>query len=580
MSLNVRFDDFKENTGFRLLDPIKTIETSKLECVSEIFEEVQELIVQNQYYCAGFVSYEAAPALDPSLRVMVSDSSIPLVWFTFFENFEECHLVESTETFPFLNWELTTNRTSYENKFFQAKELIELGHTYQINLTSCYETSQLFDPYSLYKLLATNQDGRLNCFIETDTFAIASASPELFFKLQDNKIICQPMKGTIERGRFLVEDNQRFNDLRHSAKDISENLMIVDLIRNDVGKIAQIGSVAVRDAFHIEPLKTLWQMTSVVEGRITYQLKLFEIFQALFPCGSITGVPKKSAMDIIYDLEDQGRGLYCGAIGFISPSNSPLETKFSVAIRTAVTDKISGRSYYGSGGGITDGSEVTQEYNELRSKSKILEQPELPDGLFETFRFEPSLGFKNIDRHLARLAFSMQYFRFQPLPTDILDRLEEMSKSWSNTMRIRLEVSKSGEVTVTNNFLSSVTSYPNVAVDTNPILSTNILNFHKITDRSMFDDRAKIFSQFDDVILINEKDEITQSLIANVAVKLEGKWFTPPISCGLLPGIERQRLIEKKTLFERIIKVDELKTSSEIALVSSLRGWRKATLFI
>jgi para-aminobenzoate synthetase/4-amino-4-deoxychorismate lyase len=574
--IKVRFDDYLSKSAYGFINPVEVLETYDLESVKSIFNKVQDYIDHDEFYIAGFISYEAATAFDTSLQTQRSSSSIPLVWLTVFEQVENLEfLTKNTET-PILNWELNITEEEYLESFNYVQNQITQGNTYQVNLTSLYKSNDITDSFVLYRDLVFEQRGSYNSYVDTDKFSIISVSPELFFSLKDKNLTTKPMKGTIQRGRTLREDTRNYNLLNNSAKDKSENLMIVDLIRNDLGRIAKYGTVKTPDTFSVQRLKTLWQMTSEITCELNSEMGLFEIFQALFPCGSVTGAPKASTMKIIKDTEPEGRGLYCGAIGYIVPKDSPMESRFSVAIRTVVLDKKTNSAYYGSGGAITFDSDMKSEFAELKAKSNILLPKNMPSGLFETMRFELSKGIIHLERHLKRLMYSLEYFGIDFKESAIRDSIDQYCCEMKETMRIRLDVDRYGKHKMNAQKFNDTDEVRKVILHDEPIYSNNIFNFHKVADRSLFENIKRHWQSYNDVILYNERGHVTQSLMANVVVLLNDNWVTPPIECGLLPGIYREVLLERGDIIEGIITVEDFFTAEAIALINSLRGWKRA----
>ncbi|MCU1606397.1 MAG: pab, partial [Modestobacter sp.] len=431
----------------------------------------------------------------------------------------------------------------------------------------------------LYGELVAAQRGAYNAYLDLGRHVVASASPELFFEWCGDHIRTRPMKGTAARGRGAEDDLEQARRLRTSPKEQAENLMIVDLLRNDLSKIARLGSVEVPSLFVLERYPTLWQMTSEVTARTAPEVGLVDVFRALFPCGSVTGAPKRSTMQLIRDLEPGPRGVYCGAIGLLAPPGAPFRARFSVAIRTVVVDRRSGSALYGAGGGITWDSDPTAERAELLTKAAVLTGPHPEHELLETLGHSPGHGFRNLDRHLARLAASAAYFGF---PCD-LDRartaLESAVEHRPEPARVRLRLDRSGSVAVDVGPHPALSGRPvGLALDRRPIDSTSVWHLHKTTRREAYVSRAARHPEVDDVLLVNERGEVTESCIANLAVRIDQRWWTPPTASGCLPGVERGRLLELGLLDERILTVADLHRAEELAVVSSLRGWRPAVL--
>ncbi|CAG7625405.1 aminodeoxychorismate synthase component I [Paenibacillus allorhizosphaerae] len=346
--------------------PIAVYCTYDLSEVQSIFDKVQEAINAN-YFVAGYISYEAASAFSHHYRVK-EGTHLPLVWFAVFENPASSHELKESH-YQLSRWKSTTSRQQYNQAMKRIKRFISNGETYQVNYTVRLKSSFQGDPYTFYQYLRSVQKASYCAYLHLGQYSILSASPELFFHWDGDNITTKPMKGTSRRGETGEEDRRLEQSLFLSEKDRAENVMIVDLLRNDLSKIAKVGTVKVPALFEIETYPTLFQMTSTVKAITKEGLCLYDIFEALFPCGSITGAPKIRTTAIISDLEQSPREVYCGAIGLIEPGNI---ATFNVAIRTVIVDSVSGTAEYGVGGGITWGSSDTDEYNEVLTKAKVV----------------------------------------------------------------------------------------------------------------------------------------------------------------------------------------------------------------
>jgi para-aminobenzoate synthetase/4-amino-4-deoxychorismate lyase len=430
-----------------------------------------------------------------------------------------------------------------------------------------------------------------HAFIDTTDWTVICGSPELFFELSNGEITTRPMKGTSRRGRWSDEDVLLAERLKRSPKERAENVMVVDMVRNDIGRIAEVGSVEVPSMFDLEVHPSLWQMTSTVTGSCRDEVTVADAFAALFPSASVTGAPKVAAMSLIAELEDAPRGVYCGALGLLrpsansGPSEAKVDARFAVAIRTAVIDKRGSVVEYGAGGGITEGSDPAREWAEVVMKANAVvaaEPPAAIHGLIETMGFRPHAGggaIRNLDLHLARLRGSATYFGI-PEPSDLEQNLAAALKGAADPLRVRLEVTCQGMCTATTAPLETSPSeaVQRMCIDLAPVDSSDTLLFHKTMDRRTYDVRAARHPSAHDVVLINERGEITETTRANLAVLLEGSWWTPPLSSGLLPGIERARLLASGSLMERVLSVEDLRVAEAVATMSSLRGWRSAVV--
>jgi para-aminobenzoate synthetase/4-amino-4-deoxychorismate lyase len=391
-------------------------------------------------------------------------------------------------------------------------------------------------------------------------------------------VTCRPMKGTVKRGRWLADDQEHATWLQGSTKNRAENVMIVDMIRNDLGRLAEIGSVQVPELFIAERYRTLWQMTSSVRAKINTSFS--ELLKAIFPCASITGAPKVSTMQIIAELENTPRQLYTGAIGYLAPHR---QAQFSVAIRTLVVEKSSGQAEYGVGGGIVWDSTSRDEYAEALLKARVLTEKHPEFSLLETLRWEPGLngGYTLLNEHLRRMEESATYFAFPYETAKIEAYLEKTAKELKpGPQRVRLLMDRNGELT---HQCFSLSENPpagplRLSLAKTAIDSRDVFLYHKTTRRETYDQARHEQSECDDVLLFNERGELTESTIANLVVELMGKLVTPPLTCGLLPGTMRTALLAKGKIEESIIMRADLQHCTRIFLINSVRGWMDAEL--
>ena len=585
--IEARFDDLTgAEPSFRLVEPVGVLEATRAEEVPAVLDAA-ELAAARGLWVAGMVTYEAAPGLDPSLRVRSPGAGdpfgeLPLAWFAMFEGRQETTLPEPpSEGTPLAAWQPSVDRGAYDAAIARIHARIAAGDTYQVNHTLRLRARIDGDARGLYRDLCYAQHGRYAGYLDLGRFRVLSASPELFFRIDDGRIVTRPMKGTAPRGRWLAEDEAVAAALIGSAKERAENAMIVDLLRNDLGRVARKGSVTWADVFEAERYDTVWQLTSTVAADLDPGTTLVEVFRALFPSGSVTGAPKASTMDIVAQLEDSPRGVYCGAIGFLAPGGHPgPRARFSVAIRTVVHDAETGLAGYGVGGGITWDSAAAAEYDEILAKARVLTARRPPFRLLETLMHDPATGYRRLHQHLARLRDSAAYFGFAlnagPV-TAALDR--EASRFPDKAARVRLLVDRRGRVETGAAPLPPSPEPVRLAIDReHPVDPSDVSLFHKTTLRSRYEDAAARFPDADDVVLVGPSAEVTETTVANLAVKLEGRWWTPPVEAGLLPGCERAALLDEGKLAERRISIEDLERAREVAVLSSVRPWRRAIL--
>lgn len=554
----------KDDEWLSFEHPQKIITTQNINEVRKALENVEALVNDKKWHAVGFVSYEAAGAFDSALQTFESNN-FPLIWFGLYDSPTSLNSLTGLKSLSDQSWKPNIDKKTYNNAIKKIKYYIANGKTYQVNYTMRLISDFEIDSFSLFTHLAQTQN-KYAAFIETDDFAICSASPELFFELNGETIFSKPMKGTAKRGRTTKEDIENLNWLHASEKNRAENVMIVDMLRNDLGKIAQSGSVHVPELFTIEKYPTLFQMTSTVEAKTNASVA--KIFSALFPCASITGAPKVSTMKIIHELETSPRKIYTGSIGYISPNR---QARFNVAIRTALIDKKNKTAEYGVGGGIVWDSEDKDEFEEALLKAKVLTNPPQPDfSLFETILWTKDEGYFLLDKHIARLKDSAGYFDFAFLEEKIANQLSVISYQLS-VARVKIILDKNGNLTSEVKDFDLQEKVFKVCLASEPVNSNDVFLFHKTTHREVYE--KSIQKGFDDVLLFNEKDELTEFTIGNLVVEQNGEFFTPPITCGLLAGTFREHLLETGKIKEKIIHRHELSSVSKIYLINSVRKW-------
>lgn len=536
--------------------------------VMPLLEEV-ERAAQGGLHAVGFVSYEAAAAFDPACRTH-DPSGLPLAWFALFRSCADLSrddtVIEAPEA-----WKPSMNRAEYIEAIGRIRKYLNDGDTYQVNYSFRLRTEFSGDPWELFQGVSQGRGVGYPAFLETRDFAICSASPELFFSLDDGELMSRPMKGTADRGLTAEQDEANRLDLARSEKNRAENVMIVDMVRNDMGRVALPGTVRVERLFDIEKYPTVFQMTSTVRSRT--DVPVSEVFRALFPCASITGAPKIRTMEIIRELETAPRGVYTGAIGHISPDG---HAAFNVAIRTVAIDKRTTTAEYGVGGGIVWDSDAAAEYEECRLKAGVLAPQPGAFELLETILWEGEDGYFLLDRHLERLEASARYFDY---PVDVRD-VREMFATTAEEMgtgrwRVRLKVDAAGCATLEKTPIPEKRGgVPwKVGLATDAVRVRDRFLYHKTTNRRVYERARERGRDYDDVLLWNEAGEVTESTIANVVVELDGVRWTPPVACGLLAGVFRGWLLDRGEVRERVIQLDDLHRATAVFLVNSVRKW-------
>jgi para-aminobenzoate synthetase / 4-amino-4-deoxychorismate lyase len=554
--------------------PLRIFATSSHQEVAPLLAEVEAAVANGEGIAAGWVSYEAAPAFDAHLTVKPA-GGVPLLWFGLFAESAPVTLPEALDEIVAREWTADVDEAGHAAAVRRILDYIREGDTYQVNCT--YRQHAVFngDPWRAFLRLVAAQRETYGAFIDTGRHVVCSASPELYFRLDGERIVSKPMKGTAARGLTLAEDRDQARNLRASEKERAENLMIVDMVRNDFGRLADTGSVKVPHLFTVEKYPTLWTMTSTVEARTDASLS--RIFAETFPPASITGAPKRRTMEIIAELERSPRGVYTGAVGFIAPNRV---AQFNVAIRTLVLDRENNEVEYGVGSGIVWDSVPAREWQECATKTRILRSSITPFDLLETLKWTPEEGYALLERHLSRLMDSAEYFDVPVHVANIRKALVEAAQGFHGTaQRIRLLVDHSANIRVEAKPLDlSPQPAMRLALAGEPVDSNNRFLYHKTTHRDHYDAARASRPGFDDVVLWNERGEVCETTIANLAIEIDGKWVTPPVSSGLLPGTLRAEMLARGELMERVVTVDELKGVANIRLFNSVRGEFQAQL--
>jgi len=559
----------------RFADPQRVIVADQPAQVLDALREV-EAAVGEGWFAAGLLSFEASPAFDEAY-VTHQPGPLPVLWFGLYREPQILtHLPVVERGFDIPCWQPSVNEAAYHAAIARIKEYIAAGDTYQVNYTLRMRSDFTGDPWALFTALHRAQRGSYSAYLDLDRHVICSATPELFFRLSGEEIVTRPMKGTAPRGLCWPDDEAQARDLRASEKNRAENVMIVDMIRNDLGRIARTGTVKVRSLFDIERYPTLLQMTSTVAAETAAPVS--EIIRALFPCASITGAPKVRTMEIIKELEDSPRGIYTGGIGWWAPGR---QAQFNVAIRTVHIDRDAGRVEYGTGGGIVWDSVDRDEYRECEVKARVL-YAESPDfRLLETLLWIPGHGYFLLDRHLRRLADSARYFGFRVNVDDIRAQLAAAASALpAQRHRVRLLVDEEGEAHIETYPLAR--AFPRrpwkVALASSPVDSRDRFLYHKTTHRAVYDAARAEHPDCDDVILHNERGEVTESALANIVVRFGNDLITPPQECGLLAGAYRAQLLDRGCLREGLLTLADLQRADAVYLINSVRGWIPAHL--
>jgi len=485
-------------------------------------------------------------------------------------------VIEGLPSFQVGPWEALVSAETYRRQVRRIRDLIVAGDTYQINYTFPLQADFRGDTLGWFRQLCASQQADYCAFIQAGRFHLLSASPELFFKKDASNLTTRPMKGTIRRGRWPEEDRHAAQSLATSAKERAENVMIVDVLRNDLSRVSRVGSVNVARLWELERYPTVWQMTSTVVAQSKASIP--EILAALFPSGSVTGAPKIRATEIIRALEPYPRDIYCGTIGWWAPDG---QAEFNVAIRTVTVDTKTGTARYHVGGGITHGSSPENEYAECLAKAEVLTRPLPAFDLLESLRWDG--GYFLLSEHLDRLAESAAYFDFSfsrqavetalnqyPLPAPA--KSDPAGPEQAPILKIRLLLHRDGSCRVEGEPLKPLAPL-RIGLASTPVDEDQVWLYHKTTCRDIY--RQALLSRPDceDVILWNRRGELTESTIANVVLELDGRLLTPPVACGLLAGTFRRHLLETGAIQERVLCREDLRRAHAIHLINSVRRW-------
>ncbi|OCG60913.1 aminodeoxychorismate synthase, component I [Gilliamella sp. Nev5-1] len=549
-------------------NPIKVLVSHDCSSIKQQLDEVEKF-TQQGYFAVGYLAYESAMGLNSANQTKNShdfNQDLPLLLFGIFDDVTVLKQPEISDYTP-PNFDLISGTAfdEYQQKIAYIKSQIELGNTYQTNYTIQFTAPFNESAIDYYHFLQKNNQADYCAYLEFDDYYILSISPELFFKLDNNIITTKPMKGTTGRGLNNQQDKQQL-DLLFSEKNQAENMMIVDLLRNDLSRIAKPGSVTVPQLFEAEKYPTVWQLTSTIQGELKDDANLYQIFQALFPCGSITGAPKTSTMQIIADSENTPRGIYCGTIGYIEPYMN--KAIFNIPIRTLTVHNQ--QMYYGVGGGITWDSTSQDEYNEILAKTAILHRTtSTPKYIIESLLLDKGQFFL-LNEHLSRLAQSADYFDFNCDIHVIKLQLIKLANSMPNNLyKVRILQQKDGYCTISKDIINTPMSINEIRLAPQCVHTQNVYLYHKTSNREHFPDLA-VGKEY---INFNQHNEVTEFVNGNLALRFNGQWFTPKKESGLLAGTMRQFYLDHNQLLEKTIVKDDLLNADKIAFINSVRKW-------
>lgn len=533
----------------------------------------------NGYHLAGYLSYELGMHLESKLNVLGSEiSDEPLMHFGVFNSFSEHAPIDCLYTSENIDLKLKPSWTEaeYKKKFERTMTYIRQGDAYQVNLTFPMRATFKRSARTLYSAFRSRQKGSYGGIISlTGGPEIISHSPELFFSKFGKKMTMRPMKGTRPRAETAEADNKLKRNMKLDEKSQAENLMIVDLLRNDLSRISDTGSVKVPELFSLETYPTLHQMTSQVTSKLKDSQNFIDIFKGLFPCGSVTGAPKIRAMEIIKELEESDRGAYCGSIGYIEPGGAAC---FNVGIRTIILKE--GELRYNVGSGLVMDSDASDEYAECILKADVLKKQN--SEILETFLWQPRTGVKNFSQHKKRLIKTANELKYPFKEVHFQNAIKSII-SVDKPQRVRLALNNLGEFNIQQSDYEpyQINSEVTFSLSKYPLSDKVQVTRHKVSDRNFYDgerNRIRKLTEADEVIFLNNKNEICEGSYTSIFIKKNGVLVTPPLSSGLLPGILRADLLEKKQAIERKLTITDIIEAKEVFLGNSLRGLMKAKL--
>jgi para-aminobenzoate synthetase/4-amino-4-deoxychorismate lyase len=522
------------------------------------------------------LAYEAAPAFDDALVVQRSSGPVPLAWAASYPDQTRddatppASAVGHAAVSP--AWQPRIDAPRFGRDIAAILAAIAAGDTYQVNYTFPLEAAFDADPWTWYEAVAAQAMVPFAACIDVGEAIVMSLSPELFVERRGRRVTTRPMKGTMRRGRWPQEDARIAAELLASDKARAENVMIVDLLRNDLGRVADVGSVQVSDLCRLERYPTVWQLTSTVSATVRHGVDLVDLLRATFPCGSVTGAPKVRTMEIIAALESAPRGIYTGMIALLEPGGDVVS---SVPIRTAVLDRVRQTACFHVGAGITADSVADEEWAECLAKARVVRAPAVPPGaaLFETLRLEDGTLFRR-NAHLARLAGSADLFGWKVDLEKARTALDAVTFAHPEGLwRVRLTATRNGRCAAEAVRFEDDSGPWRVRLAPTPVDVRSPLLFNKTTSRAVYETARAAWPDADDVLLWNARRELTETTVGNLVVELGGRRVTPPVSCGLLPGVMREAVLADGLVQERVVRVEELPEATALWLVNSLRGW-------
>ena len=600
--------DHENMQSFLFVEPIDRMVCKSGDDLEKYLEKLQQFLDKG-HYLAGWAGYEFGAMLEGKIGIKESSASnsgeliadfgvfrkpFKFNHYTGENNLPQCHDPAMVlHDYSITNLKPNMDKDEYLEALEKVQAYIAAGDTYQVN----YTLKLFFDfhgcPEKLYRDLRRNQSVAYGAYIRSGKERMLSFSPELFFRKNGVQITVRPMKGTAKRGRNCKEEKAYSEQLHNDAKNRSENVMIVDLLRNDLARLMHghgKSTVGVDSLFDVESYESLLQMTSTVRAQTSStgmrHINLVDIFGALFPCGSITGAPKIRTMEIIDELEKEQRGVYTGAIGYLGPDGSGV---FNVPIRTVRL--CGGNGEMGIGAGITHDSDPEEEWEESLLKGRFLTHAQPEFTLFETMLWQPDGGYWLLDSHLKRLESSAKYFKFSFAAAVVRQRLLEEELLFDNhCKRVRFVLKKDGRVSVS---VTTCTPPPVTTLAVDPQIDKNddlpLVDFsnatmdtdspwcfHKTTMRDLYNREYNNALQrgLFESLFCNRDGQVTEGCISNVIIHYKGNYLTPPVECGLLAGVMREKLLADQSveLLEQVLTRDMVESADALFVCNSVRG--------
>ncbi len=531
-------DRINKNRNFLFTSPIDTLIAENKNELKLIYSKIEEYKKQNKYI-AGYLSYEYEAE------------------FYVFDEVKQLNNIQLNDYFNGIeknsyiyNFKTSITQTEYNNKLKKLKKYLKDGETYQTNFTFKANFNFTEDELTLYKSLREKQIVEFGAFLNLKNKTVISLSPELFLQKTNSTLISKPMKGTLKTDG-KESDEYYISQMQNDEKTISENLMIVDLIRNDFTKISTPKTVKAENLFEVQKFKTLYQMISTVKSEVNKEISFEEIIEALFPCGSITGAPKKRTMEIINELENEKRGIYTGIIGFITPKN---DFTFNIAIRTLkISKNTPQKAHLGIGGGILYDSNIESEWNEALLKSKFIRNLNEDLIILETIP-EKNGKIEYEQEHMERMKKSMDFF---------------------STEKHRIRIVRTDSISVPKDSEKK----HKIILSNTKINHNSIFRRHKTSKREFYNrEYEKINDKYIDIVFFNKENNLAEASRHNVYIEKNGKIYTPFIKDGALPGIIRAKMIESKGIIEKTISFNEFINAEKIYLSNSVNGFFEVEL--